>query len=453
MESNIIVLLISLGFIYESLSCFFRLRSAEKWILKERTVTVHDYKIKSRIYIFIPVLKETAIIRKTADYFYENFVARNPNVRVVFITTEKERVSGVARPDTIDMAAELAIERLRILHLHFPNTNGKMAHQLNYAVKYLSDSATPLCDDDLIAVYNADSRPEPETLSWVDHLFAKGKARAFQQYGCYTGNLNSLHRSKYSSVLVSAALWQTRWAIGFEIFNALKQLDFVGTRKRLSMNYPFNYCIGHGLFLSVALIREIDQFNEETHNEDAILGLKLCDRQELLMPIPYFDVSESPDTIGMLYRQKANWYFGPLQAYRYATHIHCYAKRGMVSAMRLYVLTTKLFLHAVYWIAGPTAIAVALLVSLLDLNFSLIFLSAGSLAIFAFPNVIAYSQIRSWGLYTQDSCAKLLRSVTFGFFCCYMLHGASAYKGVAKYVLQVATGRNASKEKTVMKRV
>lgn len=399
------------------------------------------------------MLAETDILEETARYFYETFIARGNNSFLVFITTEKERTLSQPRPDTIGLARKIAKENPRIIHIHFPKSEGKMAYQLNYAIDILT-SKGKVEDDDLFAVYNADSRPEKETFSWVLEKFKKGNIRAFQQYGCYTGNISQLKHFSWGSVLVSAALWQTRWAIGFEIFNALKQLKFIGKKISLRLNYPFNYCIGHGFFATRGLLKEIGGFNEGVHNEDAILGLQLCDMQEPFMPIPYFDISESPDSISMLYKQKSNWYFGPLQAYAYVIYILKKESYSVFRKMRLFILSSKLFSHAIFWIVGPSLIFLSVIIAFLERDAALLGITLASFAAFSLPNLISYRFMRQLGI-TSSSVGEIqaVKTLFKGSFICYMLHGASAYRGLLKYIKQVISGQAAVKEKTVIRRL
>ena len=152
-------------------------------------------------------------------------------------------------------------------------------------------------DKTLIGVYNADSRPERETIDWVGYQFENSAHRVFQQYGLYTGNISNMERLPNRSVLVGAALWQTRWSLGFEIFNALKQRCFC-RQSGYRLNDPFNYCIGHGLFVTKDIFLKTGGFNESFHNEDAFLGLQLCDMGETIVPVPPNDSAQPAKVMG-----------------------------------------------------------------------------------------------------------------------------------------------------------
>jgi len=447
------IIIIAVGFVYESVLWLYRLFVAYSWIKKERLNHHVSSLYPHEIYILLPVLAEADILENTAEYFNTRFMAGRNDTFLVIITTEKENLNAEPTRNTIHIARDLAQQNEKIIHIHFPAKNGKMAHQLNYAIHELSSRVNGIGDSDLIAVYNADSRPEKETFDWVRGKFKIGDTHVFQQYGCYTKNIPQMKNLPWKSVLISASMWQTRWAIGFEMFNALKQLKFIDKKDTLKLNYPLNYCIGHGLFITPQIFKTVGGFSEDMHNEDAILGLQLSNMQELIMPVPYFDTSESPDSLGMLYKQKSNWYFGPLQSYAYFAYILKKSNYSFYRKFRIFVLSSKLFLHAIFWIVGPSLIALGLIVGVVEHDLMFLLIVTASLTLFGVPSLVSY--IFMLQLKTPPfsiSMGQAMRSLIKGFFICYMLHGASAYRGMGKYIKQLISGQITTKEKTVIKR-
>lgn len=395
------------------------------------------------MYILLPVLQEVGILEDTIDYFYTHFLKNRTDIRLIIITTEKENTLELLRPNSIDLSVDLARRYYNVTHVHFPGKIGKMAHQLNYVVKSMG-----LNGRDILAVYNADSRPEAETFEWVRNALSADNSSVFQQYGCYIGNVATLTSS---SVLASGSFWQTRWTVGFEIYNALKQLKYQKNKHIFKIDYPLNYCIGHGLFMTKEVLDSLGGFKEGVHNEDAIIGLQLSDAQNLIMPIPYFDISDSPDTISMLYKQKSNWYFGPLQAFTYMKYIIKNSHYGGFRRLRLFILSTKLFSHAIFWIAGPTFMLVGLIIALMNWEPWLISLNVSGIMLFAIPSIKALHVIKSLNVPgVSVDMDKVKRSLLRGFVVCYILHGASAYRGLYKYILQILSGKDALKEKTII---
>lgn len=87
-----------------------------------------------------------------------------------------------------------------------------MAHQLNYAIDQLEKINSSL--NFWIGIYNADSRISVSTIDYIiNNINQKGCLhKCFQQYSWYITKSNKSH-----DILNSAALWQTRWTLVFEL--------------------------------------------------------------------------------------------------------------------------------------------------------------------------------------------------------------------------------------------
>src|SRR6266481_3516281 len=82
------------------------------------------------VYLVMPVLHEEPLIRSLYVQLYE-FAKQLPWLRIVFVTTARERVGGKAiEPDTIDILLECLKSHPssdQILQYHFPNANECLA--------------------------------------------------------------------------------------------------------------------------------------------------------------------------------------------------------------------------------------------------------------------------------------------------------------------------------------
>lgn len=299
--------------------------------------------------MLIPVLDEMKRLPETLDYFLNEF--KDLNLKIVIITTEKEReFKNEPSFDTIDFSCQMSSVDSRIIHYHYPFVSGKMAHQLNYGIRKLSEEID--LTSVFLAVYNADSRPHTKTFNWVLEMANKNKdLQVFQQYGDYTKNLYAFRGFFQKSILTSVALQQTQWSIGAEIFRALKQFKIKNSKSVLKA--PFNHCIGHGLIFTKDIFDQVGGFSEKSHNEDAIFGLKLSYLGKTIMPIPVFDMSDTPDKVGSLVQQRENWYFGPMQAFYYYKEIIKEDVGVTINRKRLFILCCKLFRNAINWALGP----------------------------------------------------------------------------------------------------
>lgn len=422
---------------------FLRIIYSGYWIRKQLHTTGNNSKATGCVHVIIPVLAEVGRIEKTAEYFIDTF-ANKINFKLILVSTGKELGDYGITPNTIDACVNLAKRYPGLIsHLHYPEMTGRMAHQLNYAIKNIDKS---LRADDIIAIYNADSRPHPLTFQWVLSRRADNvRLSVFQQYGDYTQNISK----RTGAVLLSAALWQNRWAVGFELFNSIKSERFYSNQ---GIMRSLNYCIGHGLFISKEAIERAGGFSEIFHNEDAILGLELSYLKERISPIPFFDISDTPDTIRGLYCQKINWFFGPFQAFNYFRKLNDkYKNNSFREKVVLFVQSFKLFLHAIYWICGPSAMVYVLLYPIIRGDITLFILAYFSFfAFFIFPNIFSTISSDVKGKKYMFSLVGVVR-LLYGGPICYFLHGISAISAILLSIKNFFTGKPIEKGKTIMK--
>lgn len=461
--------LIFIGFFLISISWFYRINYSYKWLRTERNYSLQQLSfIKRKVFILIPVLDEINRIQKAVEYFNKSFkydylkivlittnnefielkkkneriikkVSKMKNTRDIILYIKKMNIAEIQidlndtkisiihkltrfllnRKNTIDIARELEKNNNKVIVINYPRYGGKMAHQLNYAIRNIIDEG--IDDNSLFCVYNADSRPEPQTLLYVLKKL-DNEHRVFQQYGNYLNNSFALNGFIRGSILKSAAIWQTRWSIGFEIFNALKQFRF--KNNSMSFNYPLNYCVGHGLFFTKSIFDNFI-FNEYTHNEDAIFGMELSYNREFINPIPYFDLSDTPDTLRSLYLQKASWYFGPIQSFVYYRQIlNKLDIKDIREKLKLFILASKLFSHAIYWFLGPVFLFLSFIVCLWSLNIVWwIFFIFEIILFLILPN-ISITMILS--KLKNKKMELLIKDIFLGSLFCYAMHGLSA---------------------------
>jgi hypothetical protein len=339
-----------------------------------------------------------------------------------------------------------------VISLHYPYAEGKMAHQVNYAVSFIKSSFS-VQKNDFFALYNADSQPDRGTFEWIQQCLNNNgnQPKVFQQYGNYLGNYLTLSsRAGFflkRSILIAASMWQNRWSVGFEIPHALDQ--FKENEYHLPIFDPLNYCIGHGLFFSYDIYEKVSGFSEDMHNEDAIFGLKLSYYHEPIIPIPFFDKAYSPDSIKSLFFQKASWFFGPLQAFEYYSQI---VKTDLtIHRPRLFVLSLKLFSHAIFWIFGPSLIFFLLIYTLFA-HTLLVWISF-LLVVIAFlvlPNMYSLVVMQAKSPCHLPSRSALTLYVLIGSILFYILHGLSAWFSLFRYFRYRVFSHPIQKKKTAM---
>ena len=308
----------------------------------------------------------------------------------------------------------------------------------------------------LFALYNADSWPHDRTFPWVLAQFnalraRSGKTPIFQQYGLYLKNRNQMSRASWltGGILLSAAFWQTRWSIGFEIFNNLRQFAGMRPDNPMKGRPVLNYCIGHGLFFGYQVFEEFGGFSERTHNEDAMFGLQASFRRVPIIPIPFLELADSAETVRALYIQKSTWFWGPLQAFRYVSLIRQDLPGAKEEGLTLFWLACRLFEHALLWIGGPTLMYTLLALAVLcGRPLDLAIWAVVALTYLALPNWIAvawcgpgYDLAGEWTAGLRPAVGSLIS---------YFLHGASAYRSLWR-AMRSAKGELLAKERTPLK--
>lgn len=487
-------------------------RYLRQWRQSGDPVYTGTAPVAAELCVIIPVLEETIRLRHTVERFVKMQDNMQEHYSIMIVTTEKEKkayrrttrillqrvdqagsvaelqsVLSVAlpilensmqyrldaginlgqarhisrtlireRPDTIELAAELSDRYSCVRVFHMPGTTGNMAHQVNYGVERfvetVSDSGSVL-----FALYNADSCPDQRTFAWVRRIWHQCHRQhcIFQQYAIYFNNFENWSRDSFlkRSTLTAAAAWQSRWSLGFEIPNALRTFrDNTAFLLKDKKWFPFmNYCIGHGLFFDYDTYMKFRGFSTTTHNEDAIFGLQANYSGIPIIPVPFFEIADSPDTVRALHIQKSTWFWGPFQSFKYKNIIMGYENiKNLTGKFRLTWLSCCLFEHGVRWIAGPTLMVLFLAVSLLHpihyrlplfILIYLIYLVLPNLAAFALGQAYLEEQIPKfrWPRTIAECCA--------GSILMFIMHGVSAYRTIWLNL----TSAQVQKERTPLK--
>ncbi len=429
---SLILLYISIFFLFIGFYWIYKIFYSYNW-LKNKRKKIKNVDYTQIFYVIIPVLNEEKIIKQTSKYFLK-ILKKYKNSKLVFVTTAKEKEK------TIDIINNITNKTKKVLHFHYNQTDGVMAHQLNYAIKKILKNKKNK-NNYFFVIYNADSRPNQKTFNYVFSKEKKNK-NVFQQYGNYALNIDSFNNSYIFSslILYASASWQNRWSLGIELFKGINNLN------NFKLLKPISYCIGHGLFIKKNVLKKVGYFCTKTHNEDSILGFTLNNLNEKIYPIPYFDKCESPNLLSTLFYQKINWFFGPGQFIDYYKIIK--KKKLYKNILMLLLYTIKMMFLATSWLFGPLLFLFFLLLSLTNtyLFFYFIFVYIIFLVI---PNY--------FGLILLNKKIKQNRIIIFlkifiGSFFAYILHGISGWVGFFKYLLKKIFNIKIKKDKTFILR-
>jgi len=351
-------------------------------VSKKRLYPKQTNKQKEFI-VIIPVLREQKILRKTIDHFLSMNYDLN-KMTVLLVSTEKEikeaTQNHLVEQTTIDLITELKKEiNLRfnkeiIVHLHYPLADGKMAHQINYAFDYILCNLKTDPRNLFVAIYNADSRPDINTLFFVSSLAENDKLKVFQQSALYFDNFLPIRDSKgflTRNYLIANATLHSRWTLAHEIPRLLRQSFFINHFKK---GVFLSHCVGHGLFLRGDLLQQIKTMPTTTVTEDLFFGYILSVLGISINPIPVLESAEAPATFLTALKQKYVWFFGPLDHFSYEK----YFKNNFPSFTRFGVLkwfTLQGIIPAIAWFFMGWLFLFILIYPLIIQNYRLFFIS------------------------------------------------------------------------------
>lgn len=287
--------------------------------------------------VIIPVLREQKVIIKTLIHFL-GLEYPLEKLTILLITTEKEYIENENNEKTtIEIIEKFKnnvnrdLERNVVQSIHYPYSNGKMVDQINYAFSYIRKHFNSNRKDVFCVIYNADSKPEKETLHVVSGLASTDEQKkVFQQSAVYFDNYQDIRKNSnnFSAwYLHSNAALQTRWTFAHEIPRFFRQSFFIN---RFSKKYFLSHCVGHGLFLRGDILEEITEMPTGTMTEDLFFGYVLSLLGISINPIPILEIAETPTTFFGAMKQKYVWFFGPFDHINYEKHfkVHFHKKHN-----------------------------------------------------------------------------------------------------------------------------
>lgn len=259
-------------------------------------------------------------------------------------------------PSTPTLAARLAADSGgRVRHHHVADPQAGMVQQINTAVaaelhRLTTDGITP--DDVWIGVYNADSRPHPDTLSAL--AACPPDSRVVQQSALFTVDSPSPDRCR-RVFTTGAALLQSRWTLAREIPRLRAQA-------RQARNGPARWprlahCVGHGLFVRGDTWQALGGLPEATMNEDLAFGYTLTAAGIPIEPLPLLEHGEAPGTPTSVVRQGRQWFWSYPQ---YPTAAGLAAGADLGASRTRGWLTVQGLARGVAWLGQSPAIAAAL---------------------------------------------------------------------------------------------
>ncbi|MEU3538085.1 glycosyltransferase family 2 protein [Streptomyces paromomycinus] len=277
---------------------------------------------------------------------------------------ERARQALDALPTTAELAGALCAQArgrgVDVRHLHYPHPHGAMAHQVNYAAdRVLAELEPEERRRWWIGLYNADSRPHPDTLAAVAARAADPRTRIVQQSALFTGNLAEMPRGLAGATAAGAAWLQSRWTLAREIPRLHRQ---AAAARSAGRPVPLAHCVGHGLFVRGDVWTAWGGLPTETMNEDLALSFLACAAGVPIDPLPVLEIGDAPTSPLALIRQQSQWFWSYAQ---YPAMSRLAAARGLgTPAVRWWLTATGLGRGAL-WLGQSPAVAATLALPLL----------------------------------------------------------------------------------------
>ncbi|MEV6927112.1 hypothetical protein AB0M46_21770 [Dactylosporangium sp. NPDC051485] len=375
---------------------------------------------RPHVLLILPMLREQTTIAQTCTYFARLAAAWGP-ATVVLATTEREhhdrarararlpqlagflararqqqqvtsRFAGVLPPDILSRLADLSgradidvrtvveqefaqtpttvelAEKIAgdsggtIRHHHHPDPGSVMVDQIALAVASELGRLTEqgaAADRVWIGIYNADSRPHPDSLTALAPMTAT--SRVVQQSAVHTLTLRR-RGGLAGMVCDGAGLLQSRWSLAREIPRLRAQ---AGQARRGPARWPrLGHCTGHGLFVRADLWQQLPM-PTETMNEDLAYGYLLSAAGVPIDVLPLLEVADSPLHVAGLIRQLRQWFFSYPQ---YPAAAKLAAEAGLGDPRSRAWLTAQGLSRGCLWLGQSTAVAATLLLPVVARN-------------------------------------------------------------------------------------
>ncbi|EKE05828.1 MAG: hypothetical protein ACD_19C00176G0050 [uncultured bacterium] len=297
--------------------------------------------------------------------------------------------------------------------INYPNRYGVMGHQINYVIKKLGTNNR--YNNSIFAVYNADSRPNLDTLKFVTATLQEFeiktgfKPNIVQQSSLFTLNYNKYPKTITGYILKSALLFQTKWTLVREL-SRFRAQSFSSVHYKNSFvsklfNTKISHCVGHGLFVRFGILKN-EYLPTETINEDLPFGYYQCCKGEPILPLPILENSESPESISSLINQKRFW-FSP-----YLEYLSCRRRvlqnKKYRSRIEVEVLTAQAEFTGVIWLLQSFILFAPLIISIyLQSNILIVVWTIGIVLYWFIPIAIIYVNLSKLEKIAGKSTSKI----------------------------------------------
>ena len=361
--------------------------------LKGKKISSEILQEKVNMIVVLPCLREQNVIAGSIEYFYK-MSTKNANIYLLIACTKRELETN-KKYGFNTTSAEVAKEFIKsnkskngaqaFVYEAEDFEKGDRATQMNYAVDtFLSEN--PKIKIDIVAAFDADSRPSPETFDEVAVKFKKDSSVSYQQPDEYIGSAYRIWKNDRDLLAAANAVYQNEWTMISEIPMLVKYGKSNG-------KYPgYFYCNGHGEFFPLEGWKKV-RFPEYEITDGIHIGYRLGMAGFPVEILDNYGNTDAPHSIKQLPKQHKRWFGGCMRlisCYKWCKQNGYKPKKSMVIAgiwsQFRWAFTANLYLICLY-LSVVTAIVYSSYCSLIGMIFIFIiyFYVYGTISLYLSP--------------------------------------------------------------------
>ena len=373
----------------------WRTRSSIRWIENGNRAHVEPPPSRLRFVILLPLLREQGIVAKMLRRMEALDCRATAETRFVFVSTSREGDHPGSTAHVLDAALQ-GRDRSRFIHLHCNSgTDRYKADQLNFALQRLG-LLGQRSDDLFIGVYDADSSPDPRTLSYVVSAVAGDPGlKAIQQVPLYFQNIRDAARLR-DLYLMSRPVHNLLFALTVEVPGMRKQPAVFSSPRgswRRTFNGWLSHGLGHGQFFRMDVLTELGGFRPPSC--DTQLGHMLAFSGIPIHPHPMLDVGQTPDSISVLIQQGVVW-FNSMNTFWRTKELATTFRGPNYSGAAAWVMMARLVHSNLAWAIYPLLFLAALIWSLATGHWPLAAFGVLAWAVYLLPITMILGRFDLW---------------------------------------------------------
>jgi hypothetical protein len=285
-----------------------RTAASIRWIEEGNRPPSGDGSCVLKFVILLPLLREQKVIKKLMTRMASLDLSVVTDVSFVFITTSREGIGGGTSASMLE-ALLREQPNPRFIHLHCTTgADQYKSDQVNYALQRLGLMGQR--DEHVyIGVYDADSSPDPRTLTFIAQAAGRNtNLKAIQQVPFYFQNVRNPKNVRELYVM-TRPVHNLLFALTIEVPCMRRQTDLF-SRSRTSIkriaNGWLSHALGHGQFFRLDTLTDHGGFQPPSCDTQFGHALAFCGVP--IQPHPMLDVGQTPESVGVLMRQGIVWF-------------------------------------------------------------------------------------------------------------------------------------------------